>query len=315
MERYLLFDSGCSLCNTLAQDIECESKGWLKARSLRDPELHTQLDRVSPGWHWEPMLMEVRGDQTRIFAGIQLRWKLLSGLGPRRMWNVVQVISRATVSTTEVDLARRRLFKRGAALLGGLALGLGWGQFGNQQAHAASPPSPYGLKQLATEQLQQLKHASPVQAVNNAFGTPNWNVAFTFQKGPHQQGYVIQALPSTMQAGAKATVLVVDSGISMTIVGQMALTGSQALEIQWFHPDGQILATTIHNLHTGTVITAKPGVVPNFNTNCFWGCLGYAVSQYCANSCLLCALGYFLSCAFCTSCAGISGAYCAWVCR
>lgn len=212
-------------------------------------------------------------------------------------------------------MARRRLFKRGAALLGGLALGLGWGQFGNQQAHAASPPSPYGLKQLATEQLQQLKHASPVQAVNNAFGTPNWNVAFTFQKGPHQQGYVIQALPSTMQAGAKATVLVVDSGISMTIVGQMALTGSQALEIQWFHPDGQILATTIHNLHTGTVITAKPGVVPNFNTNCFWGCLGYAVSQYCANSCLLCALGYFLSCAFCTSCAGISGAYCAWVCR
>lgn len=143
MERYLLFDSGCSLCNTLAQDIERESNGWLQARSLRDPEIHIQLDRARPDWRWEPMLMEVHGNQIRTFAGIHLRWKLLSGLGPRRTWNVMQVISRTTVPTTEKDLARRHLFKRGASLLGGLALGLGWGnsEISRRMRHLPQAPT------------------------------------------------------------------------------------------------------------------------------------------------------------------------------
>lgn len=32
MKRYLLFDSGCSLCTQLARDIEFESDGWLEAK-------------------------------------------------------------------------------------------------------------------------------------------------------------------------------------------------------------------------------------------------------------------------------------------
>lgn len=58
MDRFLLFDSGCSLCSALASEIERETDGWLTARSLRDQEVQAWLDRAQPGWHWEPTLLE-----------------------------------------------------------------------------------------------------------------------------------------------------------------------------------------------------------------------------------------------------------------
>ena len=50
MERYLLFDSGCTLCTGLAHDIERESGGQLIARSLREAEIKALLDQTRPGW-------------------------------------------------------------------------------------------------------------------------------------------------------------------------------------------------------------------------------------------------------------------------
>jgi hypothetical protein len=67
MQRYLLFDSGCSVCTRLAEDIERASDGWLMARSLRDPEMKVLLDIARPGWRWEPTLLEVADGQPRIF--------------------------------------------------------------------------------------------------------------------------------------------------------------------------------------------------------------------------------------------------------
>ena len=46
MERYLLFDSGCSLCSNLAQSVQAESNGMLTARSLREPAIQTILNEV-----------------------------------------------------------------------------------------------------------------------------------------------------------------------------------------------------------------------------------------------------------------------------
>ena len=35
MQRYLLFDSGCSKCTEIAREVEQATHGWLEARSLR----------------------------------------------------------------------------------------------------------------------------------------------------------------------------------------------------------------------------------------------------------------------------------------
>jgi len=59
MESYLLFDSGCSLCSSIARKVEDVTAGKLVARSLRDPDVRSILDEVNPGWRWEPMLLEV----------------------------------------------------------------------------------------------------------------------------------------------------------------------------------------------------------------------------------------------------------------
>jgi len=50
IERWLLFDSGCSVCAALAWEVEALSGGRLQVRSLRDPEVQALLDRAHPGW-------------------------------------------------------------------------------------------------------------------------------------------------------------------------------------------------------------------------------------------------------------------------
>ncbi len=43
MKRYLLFDSGCSICSKLAHNIEEIAEGWLVARSLGERSMQTLL--------------------------------------------------------------------------------------------------------------------------------------------------------------------------------------------------------------------------------------------------------------------------------
>jgi hypothetical protein len=121
MERYLLFDGGCVLCTGLAQAIEQETQGWLTAKSLRDPAMRELLDNARPGWTWEPMLVEVRGERVRVYTGLKMRSRLVVGLGPRRAVRVAQLVQQALVPKVEVDQGRRRFLQRGA-MLAGLAL-------------------------------------------------------------------------------------------------------------------------------------------------------------------------------------------------
>ncbi|WP_201386454.1 hypothetical protein [Ktedonobacter sp. SOSP1-52] len=48
MQRYLLFDAGCLVCNSVAQAIEKAAEGWLVARSLSDQEVQKQLAQAKP---------------------------------------------------------------------------------------------------------------------------------------------------------------------------------------------------------------------------------------------------------------------------
>ena len=97
MERYLLFDSGCSLCSSIARQVEEAADGQLTPRSLRDHEVRSILDEVKSGWRWEPMLLEVDGDRRRVYAGIGMRARLVRVLGPRRALKLAQIVQQATV--------------------------------------------------------------------------------------------------------------------------------------------------------------------------------------------------------------------------
>src|SRR5437667_881952 len=137
MQHYLLFDSGCLTCSKLAQAIEDESKGWLVVRSLREPEMQELLTQARLGWSWEPTLVEVEEEQVRTYTGLALRTKMLMGLGPQKTWRVTQLVAQAGLQLDGVNAERRKVLKLGGALIGGLALGLGWGM-PDLRAHAAS---------------------------------------------------------------------------------------------------------------------------------------------------------------------------------
>lgn len=95
MKRFLLFDSGCSLCSGLAADIAAASDGLLAARSLHDPELQATVKRVRPARRWEPTLLETDGEDARVFTGVALRARFLTVLGPRRAWSIAQLVAEA----------------------------------------------------------------------------------------------------------------------------------------------------------------------------------------------------------------------------
>ncbi len=138
--RWLLYDSGCSVCAALAQEVEASSGGRLGVRSLRDPEVQAMLNRAKPGWRWEPMLLEIEGEHVRVFTGLAMRMRLLQILGPVRALRVAQVVARFGEPVLGVDWGRRDFLHRaGGALLGFLALqGLGT----PLSAGATEPPIP-----------------------------------------------------------------------------------------------------------------------------------------------------------------------------
>ena len=126
MEHYLLFDSGCSKCSSLAQTVERESHGWLVARSLHDTAIQEVLNKALPVWRWEPTLLEVEGERVRVFTGLMMHVRLAIGLGPKRALRIAQIVyqnhalypSKGGKSPT----VRRNFLKRASISLGSLAL-------------------------------------------------------------------------------------------------------------------------------------------------------------------------------------------------
>lgn len=112
--RYLLFDSGCGKCSRIARDVETITNGWLQAQSLQDPAMQALLKQARPGWHWEPTLLEVKGNRIRAFTGLALSIRLLISLGPRRALRVAQLVGRSLTASDErstEDLSRRRFLQ------------------------------------------------------------------------------------------------------------------------------------------------------------------------------------------------------------
>jgi hypothetical protein len=116
-KRWLLFDSACSVCRQLAQEIERETGGVVTARSLRTPQVQAMLDQARPGWRWEPTLLEVGEDHLRAFTGLGMAFRLVRILGLRRAWQVERLAYRALAPTARMHKERRQFLRYSGGML------------------------------------------------------------------------------------------------------------------------------------------------------------------------------------------------------
>lgn len=124
MERYLLFDAGCSICTNVAATIERESGGWLTAKSLNDPTARAWREETGQADSWEPALIEVTTERTQAFTGFALRRRLVGGLGPRRAWKVLRLVAEFGMESDSGEgVTRRVILRRGVAVIAAAALG------------------------------------------------------------------------------------------------------------------------------------------------------------------------------------------------
>lgn len=102
--RYLLFDSGCATCTDVARSVEPETGDWLTARSLHEEEVQKQLSKARPDWKWEPGLLEIEGDRALLFTGLQMKMRLLVGLGPRKAARIAKIARRAGAGELDLEM-------------------------------------------------------------------------------------------------------------------------------------------------------------------------------------------------------------------
>lgn len=120
MRRYLLFDSGCTVCSNLARNVESRSNDFLSAQSLTDPEMQDLLKQANPEWQWVPTLLEVKDGVCKAFTGISLRVRLLYVLGPRRSWQIARLVSRSQGTPIVRGVTRKNFFKQAGAAVAGV---------------------------------------------------------------------------------------------------------------------------------------------------------------------------------------------------
>lgn len=126
MERYLVFDAGCSVCSRLAQQVQSVVGEQITIMSIHDDAAQTLLDRAYPrGWDHAPYLVFVNAEDIQAWRGMYAALRLGLLIGPHSAWQVWQLMHRegTHMQLTHKFLppsspSRRRLLKLGAVLAG-----------------------------------------------------------------------------------------------------------------------------------------------------------------------------------------------------
>lgn len=142
-ERYLVFDAGCSVCNSLAEEIADAAGGKLTPISIREEKAKALLDRACPdGWIRAPYLVVAGKGPVRAWTGLAAAARIATLIGPRKAWRIWSAAQRAGVripsggsGTISTLASRRRLLKVGTAFAGAI----GWTAF--QQSRSIEPIS------------------------------------------------------------------------------------------------------------------------------------------------------------------------------
>lgn len=121
MERYLLYDGGCSTCSSLAREVAAAVGDSMGLLSLGDERARGYLDEVYPqGWQYRPYVVEVGVGGVRAHGGWPAYLRLAFWMGPGRALRIWRMLG----GRLRVRRSSRRGFLRqaGASLAGLLFL-------------------------------------------------------------------------------------------------------------------------------------------------------------------------------------------------
>lgn len=320
---YLLFDSTCSSCSSVARRVTDLGRGRIAARSLQDPIVRARLAELRPGWTAEPFVLEETSEGARLFSGRAMRRRIVQEVGLRHgleLWRLCRDAS--AVRQPSRGMTRQRFLRRAAALAGGAALA------GPATASAASRHGD-GTSRATTEllgagapEMTRLRASGAVAEARRAFGDVDLSAALRVPATADNPETLVVSL------NQDAALLLADpaSTSETALVLQSAQTAA-GLELTWKRPDGSALGTTRIDRDGRVTSVAASGatLVEGRRTSseqaaasfveCFVACVGVSGISGCADECLTCALTRnIIACAKCAVCAGPEAITCARRC-
>lgn len=128
-KRYLVFDSGCSVCNQLVHAIQNAAGDKLEAISIYDGKAKSLLDNAYPqGWEHAPYLITDDENCVQAWTGVHAALRLGLLIGPRKAWNTWKQARRVGVFLppgsevfSQHKASRRSFLKVGAGLAAALS--------------------------------------------------------------------------------------------------------------------------------------------------------------------------------------------------
>ncbi|MCX7690977.1 hypothetical protein [Thermoflexus sp.] len=317
------------------REVESRSDGRLRARSSREAEVQALLDRARPGWRWEPMSLEVDGEQARVYTGLPMRLRLVGILGPVRALRVAQIVARFGGPVLGVDVGRRDFLRRA---LGALAGWIALRSVGQPAAAAAAPPSPAAPGLPPIRQSRLLEGEAREALLRKFQGHPDLRALGMKAPGPESEAVaVLHELADGNRLEAVAWV----EGERQIIVAylfdhpQVLETSpvrmqSEALRIAAEGERARLVMRSVNGrLTAGTragdgILIQPMSHCPGCSGNCWMGpyetdclsCASWNISclvgccATCAFMCIDCALGNLRSCAYCFACVFVICPWC-----
>jgi len=266
----------------------------------------------------------IQENDVKIYTGISLRIKLLSGVGPHKAWEIAKLAHQSIKKSNKPDTARRKLLQRTGLVVGGLAVTLGLENVISSQAHAASitnGPGTSTLLHASDPAVTELKQLPDVLASTKQFGEIDWNTTLQLS-GNGQTGYMLFFKPATGTTSNETTYLIIDKGVTgqkvRSIVGRTLVEGQHKIEDQWYTTAGHNIGAikfANNGEVTGVVNHATANLVtPELNIGCLINCLRINHAVNCSGVCQICVPGIPPTCLACIVCGGISAVSCVRQC-
>ena len=129
MERFVVYDSLCTVCTRMADAIMDAADGKVEPLSIYDDGARSLLDRAYPsGWSFAPYLLVVDRGRVRAWTGLAFAVHLTRLIGPSSAWRVWRVAKRRGMylppgghEPSERGMSRRGFLKLSAGATGALA--------------------------------------------------------------------------------------------------------------------------------------------------------------------------------------------------
>lgn len=269
MRRYLLFDSGCSMCSSIADEIKTSAHGWLDVRSLRDPGMQEILNKADPDWKWRPTLLLIEEDRVRVVQGAALLSRIAIGIGPRQAMRIASLVGEQSMPAQASSPARRMFLVSAAAgvatLAGAAVMGRPAPAAAQSSGAMAAADDELVAQSRATPQIAELENAIAVDFDLEPVGTVR-----QFDSGESE---TLLFYPSKVDPDNVAAALVLaQDGAGKTVAGATKITRTGDAPQDWNYA---VLVTSDGN-------TVTPMGVPEYT-----GCMLTCVAGLCAPSVVL----------------------------